>query len=251
MLVLAMLWRPDPEIRRDLASRTPVLVYHDVIERRGKDSVWFDCTVDELKSQLDAMSAAGATFVSIDELRRGLTGETRLPAKALCITFADGYEGFYRLAWPILRERGIATAMFVHTDFVGSKQGRPKMNWDQLRELDRSGLVTVASQTLTHPSDLSKLKDGTLKRELEGSRRNLEGELGHSVRDMAYPNGKWSPRTRDFARASGYRLAFTEAQRPAETGESILSVPRWVHTRWRDALRAGRITGAGRDGARP
>ncbi|RYG46934.1 polysaccharide deacetylase family protein [bacterium] len=236
MLALALLWQPDPEIVRGLPTRTPVLVYHDVIERRDKKAVWFDCTAEEFRQQLDAITEAGFSFVSIETLRKGLTGEATMPSRSVCLTFADGYEGFYRFAWPILKERGIPAAMFVHTGFVGSKQGRPKMTWDQLREIDAGG-VAVASQTVNHPADLGKLDDAALRKEMEASRATLERELGHPVRDLAYPNGKWSPRVRDFARASGYRLAFTEAQRIAETGESILSVPRWVHTRWRDALK--------------
>ena len=34
-------------------SRIPVLMFHDIIRERGRGSVWFDCTIDELKEQLD------------------------------------------------------------------------------------------------------------------------------------------------------------------------------------------------------
>jgi len=229
-----------PELRSGLKARTPILTYHDVVPKRDGNSLWFDCSVPELNGQLDWLTTRGAKFVSVDALYDHLTRGTALPKGAVVITFADNYLGFYTNAWPILRRRKIPVAMFVHTGFVGGRQGRPKMDWTQLRELDRSGLVTVASQTVSHPEDLSKLTAGALRRELVDSKAELERQLGHSILYLAYPNGKYDLRVANAAAQAGYRMAFTEVTQPAELSPSIFRVNRYVHTRYRQAWQAAR-----------
>ena len=218
-----------------IASTRPVaLTYHDVAPRKA---VWFDCTPGELRGQLDAMARAGVRFVSLAQVEASYRGRP-LPPRAVAVTFADNYRGFLRYAYPLLKARRIPVAMFVHTGFVGSPVGRPKMSWDELRRLDREGLCTVASQTVTHRS-LAELSSEEIATELRGSKAALEARLGHPVRYLAYPNGSYDARCEAAARAAGYALAFCETQRPF--GRDPYAVERYVHTKWRQALRDGRI----------
>jgi len=223
------------ELRRDLVTRTPVLTYHDMVPARNASSLWFDCSVSEFESQLNWLAKRGAHFVSTKELYDHLTKGNRLPAKAIAITFADNYLGFYENALPVLRRKHIPVTMFVHTNYVGSPIGRPKMNWSQLKELDREGLVTIASQTRTHPEDLRTLSDKALREEMMGSKQALEIQLGHPVAFIAYPNGKFDARVAKAAGAAGYKMAFTERLNPAEKSPSIYMVARYVHTKYRQA----------------
>lgn len=220
--------------------RTPVLTYHDMVPVRDGKALWFDCTPSELESQLDWLSRQGAKFVSLAELEEHLTGRRTLPNKAVVITFADNYAGFYRHALPILRRRRVPVTMFVHTDFVGNQNGRPKMTWAQLQELDREGLVTIASQTRSHPADLTRLPDAKLTEEMVGSKRVLEQRLGHPVRYIAYPNGKYDARVARAAMNAGYKMGFTESQKPAERAANLYMVPRYVHTKYRTAWQEAR-----------
>lgn len=223
------------EIRRGLRARTPILTYHDVIERRDANSLWFDCSVDEFKEQLDWLSARHATFITLDQLRDHLVDGKALPPHAIAITFADNYLGFYERALPILKARHIPVAMFVHTSMVGSFVGRPKASWRQLVEMRRTGLVTICSQTVTHPPDLRRLSAAQLDKEMVDSKDALLSQLGMPVNYIAYPNGKWNQKAVDAARRAGYLMGFTEELRPAETASSILAVPRYVHTKYRQA----------------
>lgn len=224
-----------PQIRRDIRTKTPVLTYHDMVEERGLGTEWFDCTPEEFTAQLDWLTKRGAHFITIRQLYAHLTTAAPLPRHAIAITFADNYLGFYERALPILRARHIPVTMFVHTDYVGSPVGRPKMNWDQLVELDREGLVTVASQTRTHPKSLPALSDRVLREEMAGSKRVLERRLGHRIDFLAYPNGSYNARVARAAAAAGYLMAFTEVLTPAEKSPSIFMVSRYVHTQYRRA----------------
>ena len=217
-----------------LATHAIALTYHDITPRK---SVWFDCTPGEFRAQIDAMSKAGARFVSLAQVE-AFYGGRALPKNAVVLTFADNYRGFLTYAYPLLKKRGIPVAMFVHTGFVGSKVGRPKMTWDELRRLDQEGICTIGSQTVTHRS-LDGLSTSEIAKELRDSKSELERRLGHPVRYLAYPNGAYDARGEKAAKAAGYRLAFSEVQRPL--GKDPFAVERYVHTKWRQALRDGKL----------
>jgi len=235
-LSLLLSWALAP----GLHQLTPILTYHDVIERRDDSSLWFDCSADELEQQIDWLTAHGAKFVTIKQVYRHLAEGAPLPEKAIAVTFADGYEGFYQHGLPILRRHRIPVAMFVHTDYVGDQHGRPKMSWDQLKELDKEGLVTICSQTRTHPADLRVIGDKALAEEMSGSKRALEKQLGHTISFLAYPNGKFDARVALAAQRAGYAMAFTEKLSPIEASPNLFMVSRYVHTKYRQAWKDAR-----------
>ena len=222
----------------ELTSRTPILTYHDIIPVRTKSSLWFDCSVQEFRDQISWMTKRGAVFVSTMAVYDALRWKKPLPKHAICLTFADNYAGFYQYAWPILRKKKIPVTQFVHTGFVGSSVGRPKMTWEQLIELDKSGVVTIASQTVSHPADLTQMSDAQVLSEFVRSREKLRAKLGHDVVELAYPNGKHDSRVSSLAQKAGYLVAFTEDCRPAESAKNLLEIPRYVHTKYRQALQS-------------
>lgn len=214
-----------------LTTHHPVaLTYHDITPRK---SVWFDCTPQEFRSQIDAMTKVGARFVSLAQIEASLNGRP-LPPRAVALTFADNYRGFLTYAYPILKARRIPVAMFVHTGYVGSKVGRPKMTWNEIQRLDNEGLVTFGSQTVSH-RDLPGLSDREIDLELRASRSDLAAHLRHPVRYLAYPDGKFDLRCEQAAKRAGYAVAFSEIQTPI--GQHRYRVERYVHTKWRQALR--------------
>jgi peptidoglycan/xylan/chitin deacetylase (PgdA/CDA1 family) len=227
----------DPNIHTPLSplcagQRIPVIMYHDVIKARGRSSVYFDITRAELKAQLDWLADRGAHFLSLEQLHRHLTHGDPVPDHSVVLTFDDNYQGFFDLAYPMLKARQIPAAMFVHTNFVGDKSGaHPKMDWETLRKLDSDGLVTIGSHTLSHPEDMAKLPIEVQERELVESKARLENELGHPVPYFAYPNGTGDEQTFQAAQRAGYTMAVTIVNQPAEESPSILTVGRYIHTR--------------------
>jgi biofilm PGA synthesis lipoprotein PgaB len=217
------------EMVPELAPSTYVVTFHDVVPT--KKGVWFDTTVREFVGLLDSWERAGATFVSLEQLDARLTEGAELPQDSILVTFSDGYRGVFELAWPVLRERRIPFVVFMHTGHVGSTSGRPKMDWRQLAELDRSGLGRVESQTVSHPADLTQMPDEAVLREFRESRAALEKHLGRPVTALAYPNGKFDARVSALAQEAGYRLAFTEEPQRAEVSPDLWRVGRFLHSR--------------------
>jgi peptidoglycan/xylan/chitin deacetylase (PgdA/CDA1 family) len=218
-------------------SRAVVLTYHDIIEQRGPGSVWFDCTVREFRAQMDELRRNGAAFVSTRQVESFLASGAPLPPRAVAVTFADNYRGFLMHAWPILRNRGIPVTMFVHTGYVGSRVGRPKMTWAELTQLHRQGVI-VASQTVSHPADLTKLSDADLRKEFRGAMDTLTQRIDpYGAHRLAYPNGKFDRRTIMFAKEAGVQFAYTEECQPVTARSLPLAIPRYVHTKVRQAWR--------------
>ena len=85
------------------------------------------------------------------------------------------------------------------------------LSWDEVRELDRHPLVTIAAHTVNHPA-LSSLGADAVDAEMRLSRQRLEQELGHPVPYFAYPyGGADEAGEREFALSeqAGFRFALT------------------------------------------
>lgn len=237
-LLLMTAAQANPAALNPGPGKLVILTYHDMIEARGKDALWFDCTPKELEAQIIAFRKAGCQFVNLDTVYNHLVNKAKVPSKSVCFTFADGYMGFKKLAWPILQKYKVPVTMFAHTGRIGDTSGRPKMGWSDYKELLRSPLFRVQSQTVSHPENVGRLSSPQLKAELTDSKSALESKLGIKVLDFAYPNGKFTPRAIQQVRASGYRMAFSEEWGLAEGSSNRFLVRRYVHTAYQKAILA-------------
>lgn len=206
-------------------------MFHDVTKRRGRDSVWFDTTTQEMEDLFKKFEENGETPVSLDQLYKHLTMGAQLPEKPVVLTFDDNYQGFYDNALPLLKKYKFPAAMFVHTNFVGSKVGRAKMTWDELKELASGDLVTIGSHTQSHPNDITLLTPSDQRTELEQSKKILEDKLGKPVDYFAYPDGKNDSVTQGLVREVGYKMAFTTDHGLAEESPNIAAIHRYVQTK--------------------
>ena len=102
------------------------------------------------------------------------------------ITFDDGYESTYVLAYPRMKELGLTGICYVVVDWIGQAD-RLKMN--QLKELIDNGWE-IASHTLTHP-DLTAIPLNIAEVEIAHSKKELEG-MGFEVNTFAYPYGRFN-----------------------------------------------------------
>src|SRR5579863_638033 len=103
----------------------PIVTYHAI--GSGPRPLWVP--VKEFEAHLDAFRKAGYATISmtclIDCLRKD-----ELPANALVITFDDGYEGVYSLAWPRLRAAGLGATVFLISDYCGRTNQWPGQSSD-------------------------------------------------------------------------------------------------------------------------
>lgn len=97
----------------------PILAYHRILDDDADlaslaDPGLFSARVSDFRRQVEwlARHADCVTFSTLDQAQRC----------PVIITFDDGYEDNYRLAWPILRDAGMTAVFFVTTDFIDHGQ---------------------------------------------------------------------------------------------------------------------------------
>jgi peptidoglycan/xylan/chitin deacetylase (PgdA/CDA1 family) len=98
------------------------------------------------------------------------------------------------------------------------------MNWEQIRELHKSG-IRFGSHTATHPM-LTTLNNVDVTRELARSRAILSRELGQTTDCIAYPHGNFDASIAHLAGACGYQYAVTCRPWLAAYNDPMLMLPR-------------------------
>lgn len=109
-----------------------VLTYHRVGPADPHDLLaptMLTADVESFRAQMDLVRDV-ATPVSMRAVVDAVVDGGSLPARAVLVTFDDGYRDFTDHAWPILVERALPAAMFVPTAFPGDATRR--FWWDEL-----------------------------------------------------------------------------------------------------------------------
>jgi poly-beta-1,6-N-acetyl-D-glucosamine N-deacetylase len=229
---------PWPQISdRARQARVPIIMYHDITATKQVD---WDVTPEDLALHFQAIQDAGMTPISMDRLVEHLRTGASLPEKPVLLTFDDNYLGQYQYAFPLLKQYNYPAVWSVHTAYVGKQEGKPKATWDQLREMQQSGLITIASHTVNH-LNLLDLDDDKITKELTDSKHVLEKELGIEIPYFTYPEGSYSDRVREKVKEVGYKAALTMSldpsrEQPANTSEDLLAIRRYGQSRLQDAI---------------
>jgi peptidoglycan/xylan/chitin deacetylase (PgdA/CDA1 family) len=104
------------------------------------------------------------------------------------------------------------------------------MSIDQLREIDRDGLVTNGEHTMTHPILANETED-TSKKEITRSIKELENILQHEIKYFAYPNGTitldYSTREMEILKNINCKLAFSMHAQNFNLNDNPLLIPRF------------------------
>jgi len=95
-------------------------------------------------------------------------------------------------------------------DLDQNPPGRGFLNWEEVREMAQSGLVTFGSHTVAHKI-LTTLADQEIRDELIESRKRLIAEqvVDPSFIPFCYPNGNHNYRIACMVKDTGYDLAVT------------------------------------------
>ena len=158
-------------------------------------------------------------YVSIEEM-----GQPVKPQGRSAVTFDDGLEDVYTIAYPFLKELGVPFTIFVLTD----KLDQPGyLTTAQLLELAQDQLVTIGSHGTDH-TRLSAADHDKQAHELHASKEKLEKLLGRPCWCFAYPFGAYNQTTMELMKSAGYRLAYAVKGRPLLRGnhDDPYTIPR-------------------------
>ena len=208
----------------DEPVQIPILMYHAVHVMDPSEASNANLIVDPdlFEAQIKALSNAGYYFLTPEEAYKAFT-ENALPAKKVVwLTFDDGNEDFYTIAYPILKKYKAKATNNVITGFV-KKGNAGNLTVKQMKEMMAHGM-SFQSHTVNHP-DLSATDKATQKVELTDSIDFLENKLNTKVNTIAYPSGRYNQTTLDLAKKT-YKLGLTTNEGLASAKDGLLSLNR-------------------------
>lgn len=230
-----------------------VLSYHDIrddVAAKG-DADPFAVSTRNFAMHLDWLRAHGYVPVSAQAVRDARAGRRPLPEKAVLLTFDDGLRSTYTHAYPLLRSYGYpalvavvtgwmdlpadARVQYGHRDFTRDDF----LTWEQLREMQASGLVEVASHShALHagvpgnpqgnqlPAAITRRWAGgyeteaayreRIRADLARSAGLIEKHLGRRPQVIVWPYAAYNRVANDLAGALGMGMSFDLEGRSAE-----------------------------------
>lgn len=218
------------------SDKVAVLMYHDVSETPDTTGAESAISIDSFKEQMAQLKADGFRVISIDQYADFIDNKGNVPDNAVLLTFDDGYESFYKEAYPVLKEYGYPAVNFVIVSGADnpSKKGRPKMTWDQMREMQKSGMSfynhtydshkygVMRADGLTKPVltrhqylkkenrvETDEEYHTRVKTDLEKAEQSLKAELGNKRSIIAFPYGAYNAEVLDILKELNITLSFT------------------------------------------
>jgi peptidoglycan/xylan/chitin deacetylase (PgdA/CDA1 family) len=199
----------------------PVLTYHRVAPLSAVGQLDLKVDPANFAAELAALHDAGYHTIHQWQLFDALYRGGSLPSKPVIVSVDDGYIDDMRTILPELQRWHMVATFFVIT---GRMTEPGFLSADQIRQLDRAGM-DVGDHT-AHHLDLRQLTGSQLASETGGSRRVLEGVLGHPVYYFAYPFGKYDQSVVAAVRTAGFTLAYTTEGGTTASTTAPLTVPR-------------------------
>lgn len=218
----------------DRGGNLSILMYHQVGEfppMRGHRSTY--CHVRRFAAQMRYLHRFRYRVLRMDEALACLRGERPLPSRAVVLTFDDGYENFYRYAYPELQRHGFPAMVYLLSGLIGrpaswfARDGRdtpPLMTGARIRGLRAQG-VDFGSHGRTHQR-LAEVAPALMRDEVVRSRAELEDLLGEPVRHFCYPYGSYDAEVARRVAEAGYVGAVTCRRGSARPGAPPFELPR-------------------------
>ncbi|WP_047300809.1 poly-beta-1,6-N-acetyl-D-glucosamine N-deacetylase PgaB [Pseudomonas fluorescens] len=240
------------------------IAYHD-IEDRDPDQRVVAVRTERMIEQLAWLRENGYRPVTVDQILAARQGGPELPAKAILLTFDDGYSSFYTRVLPVLRSYRwpavlapvgvwIDTPANQPVDFAGELRPRSQfLTWAQVREISRSGLVEIAAHTdhshlgiLANPQGNLQPAAATRRYDAAAGRYESEADFqarmrqdvtnisdkilavaGYRPRIWVWPYGTADGSTLQVVDSQGFKMALT-LDDGLDTLDNLMSSPRFL-----------------------
>lgn len=217
-----------------------------------------------LAAHFDWLRAHGFHVISLQQLIDARGGHGVLPEKAVLLTFDDGLRSTYTKVFPLLKAyqyHAVVSVVGAWADLPAEGKvdygSRPFLHddfatWDQLREMQDSGLVEIASHTYdqhrgilanpqgnlipaiathayrpqTHDYESDDEYRARVRSDLIRSSDEIHTRLGRAPRAVMWPYGQYTRVSDSIAASLGMPVSFTLGERPGLATTGLQDIPR-------------------------
>ena len=174
--------------------------------------------------------ALNHNVVALDDALTALQQGEKLPAKAVAITFDDGYRNILDNAHPILRKYDFPYTIFINPAVIGESE--QQLDWQDLKLMSQQQ-VTFANHTLDHAHLLTRFPNedkakwlARVARDIEMAEDMLSEQLGYSKRWLAYPFGEYDTDIQAMLLDKGY-VGFGQQSGAVASHSDFSALPRF------------------------
>jgi peptidoglycan/xylan/chitin deacetylase (PgdA/CDA1 family) len=230
LIVFALVFCCSMASAEDQVS-VPVLAYH-----RFGPTVPDGMTVTTkvFEAQLQWLKDHQYTVIPLRTLVNYLRGQgPPPPPHSVVITVDDGHKTVWTEMQPLVKKYNIPVTLFLYPSCISNASYA--MTWQQVQELQKTGLFDIQGHTFWHPNfkkDKKKLKPAEYQKlvdtQLMKSKAVLEKRSGATVDLLAWPFGIYDDELEKNAAKDGYVAAFSIDRRNASLSEKIMEQPRYL-----------------------
>lgn len=124
--------------------------------------------------------------------------------KNAVITFDDGFEDNYKIAFGVIKKMNIPAYIFLISNCIDQKY---YLKWDQILEMRKSGLISFGNHTRDHLS-LNTSSNDDIKDQILEANNELREKL-ENVEYFAYPQGGFDDRAVKILQEAGFKYGIT------------------------------------------
>ncbi len=193
----------------------PVLMYHN-IDSVSKSQYWV--SLKNFKAQMKYLKSYGFNTINLIDIINYIKTGKLLPKNPIVLTFDDGYENFYTMAYPVLKNLAFKATEFLITDYIGNSEDDRKLNTWDMNPNERSFLhkhliwpeilkmaknnISFEAHSKTHPR-LTTLSLTELDKQISGSKNIIIAKLG-KCDFFNYPYGNLNTTVVDKVKEKGF-----------------------------------------------
>jgi peptidoglycan/xylan/chitin deacetylase (PgdA/CDA1 family) len=226
-----------------------ILCYHDVFadSENAAQADSLSVSVSELVKHFSWLRDNGYRVVSVSDLIASRSGGAPLPARAVMLSFDDGYLSFHTHVLPLLKLFNYPATLAVVGGWIEAPANSKIeyesdridparfMSWSQIRDASNSGLVEIASHTFnlhhgelanpqgnSQPSVTTRMYDpvnrqyetdvsyqARIERDLQRGADIIRQHTGKSPRIIVWPYGAYNATASAIAAKLGMTIGFT------------------------------------------
>lgn len=221
------------------------LTFHDVRDdvATNGDRDLYAINTKNLAQFFSWLQHSDWTVIHLEDVWQARQNNKPLPEKALLLTFDDGALSSYQRVYPLLKQYQIPAVFAIVTSWINGNnkdayeaygQGN-LMTWQDMREMQKSGLVEFAShsnrlhqgvlanpQNNSEPAAITRQYNSTLNTyesdaayhqriydDLKKSKQILDHELGIQTKAIFWPYGAVTGETEQIAKQAGLPMSFS------------------------------------------